>query len=137
MDPFTTALQLGFYVLFGVSVWQYIRHRGPLELSVVAIFGSFAALFFLTFLNALLPEIAPIARPLLIAVLLIQPYLVLRLISQIRVVSAMRMRIALVGFVAAWAAIVLLPAALPTITLPTTTPPHLWSPRWTRPGRTS
>lgn len=113
MDPFTTALQIGFYVLFGVSVWQYVRHRGQLELSVVAIFGSFAALFFLTFLNALVPEVAPLARPFLTAILLIQPYLVLRLISQIRVVSAMRTLIVLVGFVAAWAAIVLLPAALP------------------------
>ena len=45
MDPITIGLQLGFFVLFGVSVFQFSRHRGPLELSVVAIFGSFAALF--------------------------------------------------------------------------------------------
>ena len=33
VDPITTALQLGFYVLFAMSVWQFIRHRGPLESS--------------------------------------------------------------------------------------------------------
>jgi len=66
VDPVTTALQLGFYVLFAVSVWQFARRRGRLELSVVAIFGSFAALFFLTFLNALQPSLAPIARPLFV-----------------------------------------------------------------------
>lgn len=113
MDPVTTALQLGFYVLFLVSVWEYIRRRGQLELSVVAIFGSIAALFFLTFLNALWPEISAIARPVLIAILFAQPYLVVRLIRQIRPVASLRMRIALAASVAAWAAVVLLPVAVP------------------------
>jgi hypothetical protein len=53
VDPITTGLQLAFYILFGASVWQFVRNRGPLELSVMAIFGSFAALFALSFLNAL------------------------------------------------------------------------------------
>ena len=59
LDPITTALQLGFYVLFLVSVVQYVRYRGPLQLSVLAIFGSFAALFALTFLNTLQPDDRP------------------------------------------------------------------------------
>lgn len=115
MDPVTAALQLGFYVLFGMSVWQYIRRRGQLELSVVAIFGSFAALFFLTFLNALLPSLDSIARPLLVGILFAQPFLVLRLISQIRPVSRIRMWIALLGAIAAWASVVLLPVAAPAL----------------------
>lgn len=113
LDPITTALQIGFYILFAMSVWQFVRRPGPLELSVLAIFGSFAALFFLTFLNAMLPAIAPVARPILVAILFAQPYLVLRLIAQIRPVPRMRMRIALLGAVAAWEAIVLLPVAIP------------------------
>lgn len=113
MDPVTTALQLAFYVLFAVSVLQFIRRRGQLELSVVAIFGSFAALFFLTFINALQPSLAPIARPVLVALLFAQPFLVLRLISQIRSVSRTRLRIALLGAVAAWAAVILLPVVAP------------------------
>ena len=97
LDPVTTALQLAFYFLFAVSVWEFYRRRGQLELSVVAIFGSIAALFTLTFVNALLPVVAPLARPVLIAILFAQPYLVLRLINQIRPVAAIRMRIGLLA----------------------------------------
>jgi PAS domain S-box-containing protein len=113
LDPITTALQLGFFVLFGVSVWQFMQHRGPLELSVMAIFGSFVALFGLSFLNALQPALTPIAQPALIAILFAQPVLVLRLISQIQPVRRVLVRIALVGAVVAWASIVLLPVAIP------------------------
>lgn len=113
VDPITTALQLGFYALFGMSVWQFLRHRGPLEMSVMAIFASFAALFFLSFLNTMQPALAPIARPVLIALLFTQPYLVIRLIAQIRPVPKIRQRIVLVGAVAAWAAVALLPEAVP------------------------
>jgi PAS domain S-box-containing protein len=115
VDPVTTALQLGFYILFAVSVWQFARRRGQLELSVVAIFGSFAALFFLAFLNALQPSLAPIARPVLLALLFAQPFLVLRLIAQIRPVSRIRMQIAFVGAIAAWEAVALLPSAAPEL----------------------
>ena len=94
MDPITSALQLGFFVLFGVSVWQFMQHRGPLELSVVAIFGSIVALFVLSLLNALQPALTPIARPVLIALLLAQPFLVIRLISQIHPVRQVLMRVA-------------------------------------------
>jgi PAS domain S-box-containing protein len=109
LDPITTALQLGFYVLFLVSVIQYARSRGPLQLAVLLIFGSFAALFALTFLNTLVPEIGTIARPVLVAMLFAQPYLVVRLIGQIRPVRAALHRIVLLGAVAAWEAVVLVP----------------------------
>src|SRR5689334_6958449 len=61
LDPITTALQLAFYFLFTVSVCEFCRRRGQLEPSVVAIFGSIAALFTLTFVNALVPVVAPVA----------------------------------------------------------------------------
>ncbi len=118
MDPITIGLQLGFFVLFGVSVYQFARHRGPLELSVVAIFGSFAALFVLSFLNALLPAIAPVARPVLIAVLFAQPYLIVRLLDQIRPVSRAVKEVTILGAVAAWEAVVLLPPIAVTLQLP-------------------
>ena len=111
LDPITIALQLAFFVLFGVSVYQFFRNRGPLELSVVAVFGSIAALFALSFVNTLAPTLAPVARPVLIALLFAQPFLVLRLIAQIRPVRSMIMRIALLGLVASWEAVVLLPPA--------------------------
>ena len=111
MDPITTVLQLAFFVLFGVSVLQFLRNRGPLELSVMAVFGSIAALFALTFLNTLSSTLAQLGRPILIGLLFAQPFLVLRLISQIRPVRPTIMQIALLGAVAAWEAVVLLPPA--------------------------
>ena len=118
MDPITIGLQLGFFVLFGVSVFQFARERGPLELSVLAIFGSFAALFLLSFLNALQPALTPIARPALILVLLAQPYLIVRLLDQIRPVARGVKPITLLGAVAAWEAIVLLPGIGTSLNLP-------------------
>ena len=109
MDPITIGLQLGFFVLFGVSVFQFARRRGPLELSVVAIFGSFAALFLLAFVNALEPSLAPVAYPVLILLLFAQPFLVVRLLDQIRPVSMTVKRITVLGGIAAWEAITLMP----------------------------
>jgi PAS domain S-box-containing protein len=109
VDPITIGLQLGFFVLFGVSVFQFWRHRGPLELSVVAIFGSFAALFLLSFMNALLPTLTTAARPVLVAIIFAQPYLIVRLLDQIRPVSRVVKRATILGGLAAWEAVVLLP----------------------------
>ena len=109
MDPITTALQLGFYVLFLVSAVQYVRYRGPLQLSVLAIFGSFAALFALNFLNSLQPAIAPIVRPALVAILFAQPFLVVRLIGQIRQVPRIVHLVVFLGAIIAWEGIVLVP----------------------------
>ena len=117
MDPITSALQLAFFVLFGVSVYQFLRNRGPLELSVMAVFGSVAALFALSFLNSLSPTLVPYARPILIGLLFAQPFLVLRLIAQIRPVRSTIMRIALLGAIAAWEAAVLLPPAAVALNL--------------------
>ena len=109
MDPITTALQLGFYVLFFVSIVQYVRYRGPLQLSVLAIFGSFAALFALTFLRSLQPAIAPYAQPALVGILFGQPFLVVRLIGQIRPVPPIVHRVVFLGAVIAWEGVVLVP----------------------------
>ena len=109
MDPITFTFQVAFFILFGASVWQFARRRGPLELSIVAIFGSFAALFALTFLNALQPALAPTARPVLVALLFAQPYLVLSLIDQIRAVRRTFKVVALLGAIIAWEAVVLVP----------------------------
>ena len=118
VDPISAALQLAFYALFAASVFQYLRNRGPLELSVMLVFGSFAALFGLSFLNALVPAVAPVARPVLVALLFAQPFLVLRLIAQIHPVSRSITRITLLGAIAAWEAIVLLPAVATALALP-------------------
>ena len=84
MDPLTIVLQLAYYALFIVSVWRLLQRRGVLEVAVVTVFGAFAALFALSFLNTAAPAIAPIARPALLAIIFAQPFLVLRLIHLIR-----------------------------------------------------
>ena len=122
MDPITIGLQLGFFILFGVSVYQFWRHRGPLELSVLAIFGSYAALFLLSFLNALQPVLAPIARPVLVFLLFLQPYLVVRLVDQIRPVSTTLKRVTILGAIAAWEAVVLVPPIATALAIPNLTP---------------
>ena len=109
MDPTTVLFQLAFVALFVVSVWRYLRHREPLQLSVVAVFGSFVALFLLGFVNALAPSLAPFARPALIAILFAQPYLILRLIDQIQPVSLVASRIVLLGAVVSIAALLAAP----------------------------
>ncbi len=112
MDPITAALQIAFYVLFAVSAFQYVRSRGSLEITVLAIFASFAALFALAFLNSLMPDLSAVARPVLVAILYAQPYLIVRLIDQIRPVPRSVTSIALLGSIASWEAVVLLPVAI-------------------------
>ena len=109
MEPTTVVLQLAFYALFVVSVWRWIHRPGPLELSVVAVFGGFVSLFLLTFINALSPTLSPAFRPWLIGMLFLQPYLVLRLVGQIQPVPLFISRAVLVGADASIAAVVAAP----------------------------
>jgi PAS domain S-box-containing protein len=111
VDLTTVLLQLAFYALFGVSVWRYIRRPGPLELSVMAVFGSFVSLFLLSFINVIAPAWSPLFRPWLIAMLFVQPVLVLRLIDQIQPVPLAFSRFALLGAVGSTAAIMAAPDA--------------------------
>ena len=112
VDPTVVLLQLAFYLVFGVSVWRYLRSRGPLELSVVAVFGGFVALFLLSFINGAAPALTPYVRWALIALLYAQPYLVLRLVDQIEPVSPLFSRLVLLGAVYAVAALLAAPGQL-------------------------
>ena len=107
MDPITILLQLAYYALFVVSVWRLLQRRGVLEVAVVAVFGAFAALFALSFLNTTAPAIAPVARPALLVIIFAQPFLVLRLIHLIRPVPRWAFVATLVGAVASTALLVL------------------------------
>ena len=109
VDLTTVLLQVAFYALFAVSVWRFIRHPGPLELSVVAVFGAFVSLFLLTFINVVAPSLAQFFRPWLIAILFLQPYLVVRLIDQIQPVPEAFSRFVLIGAVASSAALIAAP----------------------------
>ena len=62
MDVLTPLIAAAFYVLFAVSIWRYLQHRGQLELAVVLVFTSTAALFAVSFVNSLFPAVAPVLR---------------------------------------------------------------------------
>jgi PAS domain S-box-containing protein len=111
MDLTTVLLQLAFYALFGVSVWRFIRRPGPLELSVMAVFGAFVSLFLLTFVNYLAPGWTAVFRPWLIAMLFLQPVFVLRLIDQIQPVPLAFSRLVLLGAVGSTAALIAAPGS--------------------------
>ena len=98
MDPLILLIESIFYVLFGVALWRYLRHRGPVELGVVAVFSTTAALFLLSFFSAYAPGLVAIVRPVGIAALVAQPYLVIRLLNQIGPVPRWAGWTALAGF---------------------------------------
>ena len=96
MDPLAFLLQAAFYILFGVSLWRWIVRRGALELAVALVFAPLAALFALSLVNTAAPQLSSALRPVLILILLLQPWFVVRLIDQIRPVAP---RVSLLVFV--------------------------------------
>ena len=113
MDPVSLIIQGLFYVLFGVALWRYVRHRGAVERGVVAVFSTTASLFLLSFITTFAPGLAPIARPVSIALLVAQPYLIVRLLGAIWTVPTWAHRLAFVGFIATTAAVLGLSARDP------------------------
>ena len=105
MDPVALVIQAVFYVLFGVAVWRWVHLRGPVELGVVGVFSATAALFLLSFVSAFAPDLTAAIRPVSLAVLAAQPYLVVRLLDQIWKVPAWASRLALAGFIGTTAAL--------------------------------
>jgi PAS domain S-box-containing protein len=108
MDPVALVIQAAFYILFGVAAWRYARHRTPLELGVVAVFSTTAALFLLSFISTFAPGLANLVRPLTITALVAQPYLIVRLLHQIWTVPRWARWVAFLGFVATTAGVLLL-----------------------------
>ena len=108
MDPVALVMQAAFYILFGVAAWRYARHRTPLELGVVAVFSTTAALFLLSFLSTFAPGFADVVRPLTITALVAQPYLIVRLLDQIWTVPRWARVVAFLGFVGTTAGILVL-----------------------------
>ena len=116
MDPLVLLIQAGFFVLFGAAVVRYVRQPGPVERGVVAVFATTAALFLLSILSSYAPDLAAVARPAILAMLVAQPYLILRLVNQIRPIPRWADRLALLGFVVVTAALLLLgPRSIPAI----------------------
>jgi PAS domain S-box-containing protein len=83
VDVLTLLIAAAFYVLFAVSIRRYLQHRGQLELAVVLVFTSTAALFAVSMLNTLVPAIAPFSGPIAVTLLVAQPALMVGLVGLI------------------------------------------------------
>jgi PAS domain S-box-containing protein len=102
-------------VLFAVSIRRYVQHRGQLELAVVMVFTSTAALFAVSMLNALVPSIAPVSGPIAVTLLVAQPALMVGLVGLVVRLPRWAGPAAAVGFVASVAAFYLTNRTVPGI----------------------
>ena len=80
-------LELAFYGVFVTTLVAYLRSRRPLERDVAAVFGSLAAVLALQFLRGHLPGGPTTITDLGVALLVSQPYLILRVVSHSRPLS--------------------------------------------------
>ena len=79
MDLLTLLIQLAFYVLFAAALWRYARRPTPLDLAVVLVFATTAALFAISIANQIAgPDVAALLRPVTLTILFAQPYLIVR-----------------------------------------------------------
>jgi PAS domain S-box-containing protein len=115
MDVFTLLIQAAFYLLFAVSIVRWVRHRGALELAVVLVFSSTAAIFAVSILNRVLPTLTPILSPAAVVLLVAQPLLMLRLVGLIVRLVRWLLPLAFAGFVVAVAAFYATNRSVPAI----------------------
>ena len=83
MDVLTLLIMAAFYLLFFVSIVRYLRNRHPLELSVVLVFTSTAAIFAIAAINLVAPAVGSVLGPVAVSMLVAQPALMLRLVGSI------------------------------------------------------
>jgi len=115
MDLLTLLIGAAFYVLFAVSIQRYLQHRGALELAVVLVFTSTAALFLLNLVNIALPAVSPILSPVAVTLLVAQPALMVRLVGLIMPLPRWAGPAAVTGFVVAIAGYYLTGRSVPAL----------------------
>ncbi|MEA2578677.1 MAG: two-component system, OmpR family, phosphate regulon sensor histidine kinase PhoR [Chloroflexota bacterium] len=117
MDVVTLLIAAAFYVLFAVSIRRYLQHRGALELAVVLVFSSTAALFAVSMINALFPAVAPYSGPIAVTLLVAQPALMVGLVGLIVRLPRWAGPAAAAGFVLSVAAYYLTNRSVPGVLL--------------------
>jgi signal transduction histidine kinase/DNA-binding response OmpR family regulator len=96
-DVLTAALDLAFFAVFGLTLVDYLRNRGPVRRAVVLVFATVAIILGAPIVRAFAPGLGALFGAATIPALLGQPVLVLWLVSFVRPVS----RAALVAAVVA------------------------------------
>ena len=115
MDVLTLLIAAAFYVPFAVSIRRYLQHRGQLELAVVLVFTSTAALFAVSFINSLFPAVAPYTGPIAVTLLVAQPALMVGLVGLIVRLPRWAGPAAAIGFVASVATFYLTNRSVPGV----------------------
>src|SRR6478735_4654161 len=109
LDLLTLLIQVAFYVLFAAALWRYLRRPSPLDLDVVLVFATTAALFTISILNQFAgPDVVALLRPVALTALIAQPYLIVRLIHTISPVPIEARALAFGGVVVSTLAILVL-----------------------------
>ncbi|HEY5628856.1 MAG TPA: ATP-binding protein [Candidatus Limnocylindrales bacterium] len=99
VDLLTILIWIAFFGVFAASIRQYARRRESLELAVVLVFSSTAAIFLISLANGLMPSLAAVLSPLAVVLLLAQPALMLRLVSLFVPLRRWALPVAIVGLV--------------------------------------
>ena len=113
MDILSVVLQAAFYLLFGITLANFVRRPGPLTLDVFLFFGALAGLFAFSFLRVLFPAIEAILSLLGVALLLAQPGLALRLTRHVTALPRWVGPLMLAGYVGILAALLAFGARQP------------------------
>ena len=107
-DLLNVALNLGFLAVFAFTLADYLRHREPVRRAIVLVFLSLIVVLFTPIITAVVPAARPILGLATVLGLLIQPVLVLWLVSYVRPVPRLALGLSLVAFVGLTAAFFLL-----------------------------
>ena len=117
MDILSLAAMVAFYVIFLGTLWRALRQPGRLQLAVVTIFGSTAAIFLYSVLNQLQPGNIDFLQPVAISLLLAQPLLVFWLVHQLRPLPRWVLPTTLGAFVVATLALIVPGRTIPAAAL--------------------
>ena len=96
----TVALDVAFFLVFGLTLIDYLRNRGPVRRAVVLVFASLAIVLAAPIVRAIVPVIGPWLGLLTAPALLAQPILVLWLVSFVRPMPRAVLAIAIVAGIA-------------------------------------
>lgn len=108
------AIELVFVLLFARALWTLMRHREPLAGDVALVFGAVSGLFALTLIELLSDGRPRLLVVVVIALLLAQPVLTLRLVSHVQDLPRLLLPGGIVVYVASAAPVLYLWRDVPT-----------------------
>jgi hypothetical protein len=120
-DVTNVALNLGFLAVFAFTLADYLRHREPVQRAIVLVFLALIVVLGGPIVATFVPAAKPILGLATLLALLIQPVLVLWLVSYVRPVPRLALVLSLVAFVGLTAAFFLLLALGATSATPLVT----------------